>query len=190
MAYYDEKPLGDERPSGFDHVVDHRDTAQGVQDLRPVRLHPGALARRQDHGEDRRTLRHVLAPLLLFVYPTVAYHALLGWGGRIRTCDPGTKTRCLATWPRPSTGTRRLYRSAFSPSEQVSISKCQGLRRGPEGTPVYRSCSDSLRPAGGRLVDADEGSIDRIIRDPGCFSVVEDAVDCRPATAHRSHQRP
>src|ERR671928_2056664 len=24
-----------------------------------------------------------------------------GWGGRIRTCDPGTKTRCLATWPRP-----------------------------------------------------------------------------------------
>src|SRR5215211_8515045 len=42
--------------------------------------------------------------------------ALLGWGGRIRTCDPGTKTRCLATWLRPSTGPRRLYRSAFSPS--------------------------------------------------------------------------
>ena len=39
-----------------------------------------------------------------------------GWGGRIRTCDPGTKTRCLATWPRPSTGSNRLYRSAISPS--------------------------------------------------------------------------
>ncbi len=27
---------------------------------------------------------------------------MTGWGGRIRTCDPGTKTRCLATWPRPN----------------------------------------------------------------------------------------
>src|SRR5918995_3110393 len=103
MAHYDEESLGDEGPRGFDHVVDHRDTAQGVQDLCPVRLHPGALARRQDNGEDRRTLRHVPAPLLSLVYPAVAYHTLLGWGGRIRTCDPGTKTRCLATWPRPST---------------------------------------------------------------------------------------
>src|SRR3954451_11935295 len=25
-----------------------------------------------------------------------------GWGGRIRTCDHGTKTRCLTTWPRPN----------------------------------------------------------------------------------------
>src|SRR5215207_4922091 len=95
MAYYDEKPLGDERPGGFDHVVDHRDTAQGVQHLRPVRLHPGALASRQDHGEDRRTLRHVLAPLLSFVYPAVAYHTLICWGGRIRTCDPRPKPGAL-----------------------------------------------------------------------------------------------
>src|SRR5215212_4595579 len=82
-----------------------------MENLRPIGLHPGALARRQDHGEDRRPLRHVPALLLSFVCP-----AVLGWGGRIRTCDPGTKTRCLATWPRPSTGSCRLYRSVFSPS--------------------------------------------------------------------------
>lgn len=25
-----------------------------------------------------------------------------GWGGRIRTHGPGTKTRCLTTWPHPT----------------------------------------------------------------------------------------
>src|SRR5918994_3377105 len=159
MAHYDEETLGDEGPGGFDDVVDHRDTAQGVQDLRPVRLHPGALARRQDHGEDRRTLRHVPAPLLSFVYPAVAYHTLLGWGGRLRTFDPGTKTRCLATWPRPSTGPRRLYRSAFSPSEQESFSKCRGLGPDPDGTPIFVSCSHNLHPAGDRLADTDGKTI-------------------------------
>src|ERR671920_2109084 len=38
-----------------------------MKDLRPVGLHPGTFAGRQDHGEDRRTLRHLPALLLSLV---------------------------------------------------------------------------------------------------------------------------
>jgi hypothetical protein len=54
VAHDDQEPLGREGPDGLDHVVDHRHAAQGVEHLRPVRLHPGPFAGSEDHGEDRR----------------------------------------------------------------------------------------------------------------------------------------
>ena len=67
VAHHDERSLRQEGPRRPDHVIHHGDTAQRVKDLRPVGLHPGALAGSQDHGEDRRTLRHVPAQLLSLV---------------------------------------------------------------------------------------------------------------------------
>src|SRR5215211_1258304 len=98
--------------------------------------------------------------------------ALLGCGGRIRTCDPGTKTRCLATWLRPSTGPRRLYRNACMP---VAI--------------PASSDSDDLHPTGDWLVDADERSINRISCGARGLCVVEDPVDSRSTPAHRGPER-
>ena len=43
-----------------------------------------------------------------------------GWGARIRTWDPGIKTRCLAAWPRPNLPAREG-------------GKLSGRRRPPQG---------------------------------------------------------
>ena len=56
-----------------------------------------------------------------------------GWGGRIRTCDPGTKTRCLATWLRPITdalalGYRKTARNFRDYTEASAGYQQRGLR--------------------------------------------------------------
>ncbi len=66
----------------------------------------------------------------------VRAHEVCGWGGRIRTCDHGTKTRCLTAWLRPSRGAvahvaccrqganrhrmQKLIRSAFAMEQEES----------------------------------------------------------------------
>jgi hypothetical protein len=99
-----------------------------------------------------------------------------GWGGRIRTCDPGTKTRCLATWPRPSIALRqpRDYTGAGL-SRQVCTTASNGL--------------EHLHPAGHGPVDADEWHIDLLFCDLGALLSAEDAVDGRSGPAHGSTQR-
>ena len=81
------------------HPFEHRPAARRVQQLRRVRLHPGAPAGGQDDACERRG-GHVGA----------GGGRCWSWGAWIRTRDHGTKTRCLTTWPRPTGGACRAER--------------------------------------------------------------------------------
>src|SRR5215203_638668 len=103
-----------------DCVVHHRHAADRVQHLGSVGLHPGTLAGRQDRSKDRRfnVLRHGFYDSYLLPHPPPQEPlsgTSTGWGGRIRTCDPGTKTQCLAAWLRPKVRTTLLVISQRRP---------------------------------------------------------------------------
>ncbi len=79
---------------GVEDPADHRATGERVHHLRQCRPHPGSLAGGEDDGAD--------AHAVLVSVPGKNVESLPGWGGRIRTPDRGTKTRCLTPWLRPS----------------------------------------------------------------------------------------
>ena len=71
-----------------------------------------------------------------------------GWGGRIRTCDPGTKTRCLATWPRPNVVSRRRDYTGGALTYQVPrlrLCAAKGVASGAGLQPWLRA-GGSLKP--------------------------------------------
>ena len=82
-------------PEGVEHPVDHRAAGDRVDHLRQGGLHPGPLAGGEDDSADAHAVGRVRPGWRKGVLP--------GWGGRIRTPDRGTKTRCLTSWLRPST---------------------------------------------------------------------------------------
>ena len=66
---------------------DHGPAGQRVQHLGEPGPHAGSMTRGKDDCADAHLAGLTWLP---------------GWGGRIRTPDRGTKTRCLTTWLRPS----------------------------------------------------------------------------------------
>ena len=110
-----------DRPHGTDHAhedptppdvpVDLGDpTEHRVQDLGEFALHARALAcGEHDDGERTDGIGG-------------GHGNLLGessWGGRIRTSDHGTKTRCLTTWLRPIGARSILQRTVVVQRDQV-----------------------------------------------------------------------
>ena len=76
---------------GAEDPPDQRSTRDFMKDLRPCRPHPGA----ESGGEHDHTEIHRGSLRGGGEHDT-------GWGGRIRTSDHGTKTRCLTAWLRPT----------------------------------------------------------------------------------------
>src|SRR5215212_1034697 len=113
---------------------------------------------------------------------------LAGWGGRIRTCDPGTKTRCLATWLRPSIASRRRdYTGAYLNRQDWSTfynhSSVDSRARRASG--FFLEHFDSARH---RLADDDESGFKFPCRGLGVFLRGEDAVDGGSGAAHGGTQ--
>ena len=79
---------------GVEHPADHRAPGDRVHHLRQRRSHPGSLAGGEDDSADAHTV--------LVSVPGKNVESVPGWGGRNRTPDRGTKTRCLTPWLRPS----------------------------------------------------------------------------------------
>ena len=132
-----------ERRGRVEHVGEQRPSADGVQHLGKIGLHARAETGGQDHhgqrpararGGNRLIDRHGVHSYRDRM--TVASGARLsgrgpGWGGRIRTSDHGTKTRCLATWPRPTGAPNRGLPQASVSSRRARASWSAAGRCGP-----------------------------------------------------------
>src|SRR5918997_3719237 len=126
-----------------------------------------------------------------------ASRALGGWGGRIRTCDPGTKTRCLATWPRPKNqpapAAPQVYRSPYKSSEALPTKAPHAVSDQPpvrgHGSllgPAYPGRSLTAQ-AGERLVDQGiqrGATLDRgveVLQEPARHALLRRLADLQPA---------
>src|SRR5215207_8261289 len=82
-----------------------------------------------------------------------------GWGGRIRTCDPGTKTRCLATWPRPNAAVPILHRRNARNAQRLYRTPCRLSASGSASRRPALPTFEHNYPTGNGLTDFDEGSL-------------------------------